>query len=91
MSKIKIFSLGGLNENRKNMYVIDVDNDIRLERAQSRGSFDITEWNRRLLDDERIFSSQEFKNNTDHIVTNNTNNIEDCYNKIKEWILWSAK
>ncbi len=28
MSKIKIFSLGGLNESGKNMYVIDVDNDI---------------------------------------------------------------
>jgi len=28
MSKIKIFSLGGLNENGKNMYVVDVDNDI---------------------------------------------------------------
>ena len=28
MSKIKIFSLGGLNENGKNMYVIDVDNSI---------------------------------------------------------------
>lgn len=28
MSKIKIFALGGLNENGKNMYVIDVDNNI---------------------------------------------------------------
>ena len=28
MSKIKIFSLGGLNEDGKNMYVVDVDNDI---------------------------------------------------------------
>ena len=28
MSKIKIFSLGGLNESGKNMYVIDVDNDL---------------------------------------------------------------
>ena len=28
MSKIKIFSLGGLNENGKNMYVIEVDNEI---------------------------------------------------------------
>ncbi len=28
MSKIKIFSLGGLNEIGKNMYVIEVDNDI---------------------------------------------------------------
>ncbi len=28
MSKIKIFSLGGLNENGKNMYVIEVDKEI---------------------------------------------------------------
>ena len=28
MSKIKIFSLGGLNENGKNMYIINVDKDI---------------------------------------------------------------
>ena len=28
MSKIKIFALGGLNEDGKNMYVVEVDNDI---------------------------------------------------------------
>ena len=28
MSKIKIFALGGLNENGKNMYVVDVDSNI---------------------------------------------------------------
>ena len=28
MSKIKIFALGGLNENGKNMYVVNVDNNI---------------------------------------------------------------
>ncbi len=28
MSKINVFSLGGLNENGKNMYVVEVDNDI---------------------------------------------------------------
>ena len=28
MSKIKIFSLGGLNENGKNMYVVDIDNNL---------------------------------------------------------------
>ncbi|MDD2203284.1 MAG: ribonuclease J [Bacilli bacterium] len=28
MSKIKIFALGGLNENGKNMYVVEVNNDI---------------------------------------------------------------
>ena len=30
MSKIKIFSLGGLNENGKNMYVIDVDKSLYM-------------------------------------------------------------
>ena len=28
MSKIRVFSLGGLNENGKNMYVVEVDKDI---------------------------------------------------------------
>ena len=28
MSKIKIFALGGLNENGKNMYVVNVDEEI---------------------------------------------------------------
>lgn len=28
MSKIKIFSLGGLNENGKNMYIVNIDKDI---------------------------------------------------------------
>ena len=28
MSKIKIFALGGLNDSGKNMYVVDVDNDV---------------------------------------------------------------
>ena len=28
MSKIKIFGLGGLNENGKNMYIVDVDDNI---------------------------------------------------------------
>ena len=28
MSKIKMFALGGLNENGKNMYVVEVDNSI---------------------------------------------------------------
>lgn len=65
---------------------IDVDLQYRLYRAMQRGSFDITEWNRRLLDDERIFSSSDFKDNIDYIVTNNTNNIEDCYKNIKEII-----
>jgi ribonuclease J len=30
MSKIKVFALGGLNEIGKNMYVVEVDNDIYI-------------------------------------------------------------
>jgi len=33
MSKIKMFALGGLNEAGKNMYVVDVDNDIYVFEA----------------------------------------------------------
>ena len=33
MSKIKMFALGGLNETGKNMYVIEVDNDIFIFEA----------------------------------------------------------
>ena len=36
MSKIKIFSLGGLNEKGKNMYIVDVDNDIFVFDAGSK-------------------------------------------------------
>ena len=36
MSKIKIFSLGGLNEKGKNMYVIEVDKDIFVFDAGSK-------------------------------------------------------
>lgn len=36
MSKIKIFSLGGLNEKGKNMYVVEVDNDIFVFDAGSK-------------------------------------------------------
>ena len=44
MSKIKIFSLGGLNENGKNMYVIEVDKEIfvidaGLKYAEPEGAF----------------------------------------------------
>ena len=40
MSKIKIFSLGGLNEDGKNMYVVDVDNDIFIFDAGLKYAYD---------------------------------------------------
>ena len=33
MSKIKLFSLGGLNENGKNMFVMEIDDDILVFEA----------------------------------------------------------
>ena len=30
MSKIKVFSLGGLNENGKNMYVVDINDRLLI-------------------------------------------------------------
>ena len=33
MSKIKMFALGGLNEIGKNMYVVEVDDDIYIFEA----------------------------------------------------------
>ena len=37
---------------------IDTPNDIRKKRAERRGSFDETEWNRRAADDEEKFSKE---------------------------------
>ena len=43
MSKIKIFALGGLNEEGKNMYVVKVDADIFLFDAGLNG-FSTVSW-----------------------------------------------
>lgn len=40
---------------------IDVDDEIRKERATIRGSFDETEWNRRCNDDKKVFSEENLK------------------------------
>jgi guanylate kinase len=38
-------------------FYIHVENDIRKQRAEKRGSFDISEWNRRLIDDNIKFEN----------------------------------
>ncbi len=38
---------------------VDASEEVRTRRAKSRGSFDETEWNRRLLDDDVKFSKAE--------------------------------
>ena len=46
MSKIKIFALGGLNEDGKNMYVVDVDNDMFIFDAGLKYADDKNAWSR---------------------------------------------
>ena len=55
-----------------------VDNDIRKERAKKRGSFDETEWNRRLKSDLIVFSENnlcELAANLGKVITLINNNI----------------
>lgn len=58
---------------RKNLKIIhiDTDDEIRRKRAQKRGSFDLTEWNRRLADDNEKFSAEVCKSYRDFYVLNN--------------------
>ena len=58
---------------RKNCKVIyvDCDDKIREERAKARGSFDQTEWNRRLEDDNKKFNEKNLNKIIDFKVSNN--------------------
>ena len=49
----------------------------RERRAIERGSFDKTEWNRRLIADDKDFKSKKLKKLIDFTVVNMSDNIED--------------
>ena len=70
MSKIKIFSLGGLNENGKNMYVVTVDKDIFIFDAGLKYA------NEKMLGVDYIIPDYEF-------IKNNVKNIKGIKIKIK--------
>ena len=65
-------------ENCKVVY-LDTDETVRTIRAKKRGSFDETEWNRRLITDSRDFSSKAlakcFKENEYIKIKNNKNDL----------------
>ena len=48
---------------RVRSFYIEVSDETRKERAMSRGSFDDTEWNRRLLDDAIVFKDKSIFDN----------------------------
>ena len=56
---------------------IDVPDDIREQRAMARGSFDKTEWDRRLADDNEVFSDLAMSSVVDCTI-HNTGSIEEC-------------
>lgn len=56
--------------------LLDVNDEIRRERAIRRGSFDETEWKRRLEDDTIKFSKEAIKDIV-NIYLNNDGNIKD--------------
>lgn len=64
---------------KENCFVIyiDVDDDIREERASIRGSFDKTEWYRRLVDDAIKFSYDILANTINFICSNNSTDTVD--------------
>ena len=64
---------------KKNCFVVYMccTKSERERRAIERGSFDKTEWNRRLVADEKDFKSKKLKKLTDFTVVNMSDNIED--------------
>lgn len=63
---------------KENVFVVyvDVSDSVREQRARERGSFDETEWNRRLKDDNIKFDPSIINDISDLIV-NNENDIRD--------------
>lgn len=60
---------------------IDVQDDVRKQRAQSRGSFDETEWNRRLEADRQDFDDVVVNTFAD-VVINNSGKLSNSVWKI---------
>lgn len=53
------------------VFYIDSKDEIREKRAIKRGSYNKTEWDRRLKDDNKVFNSRKIHSSVDYIITNN--------------------
>lgn len=51
--------------NRVVSFYLDVDDEIRKQRCIDRGDFNEPEWNRRLIDDKKVFSQDIIEENVD--------------------------
>ena len=79
-----ILDMGGTKDfvdyyGKDNCFVcyVTVDEDLRKERAMSRGSFDETEWNRRAKDDEFKFAPDIVNSLANAQITNNTDSVDN--------------
>lgn len=64
---------------------IHSSDEIRQERAESRGSFDVSEWNRRLIDDNRVFNEKTISDICDDRIVNEgctVKDLKDLFNSI---------
>lgn len=71
---------------KENCFVVEiiVKDEIREERASARGSFDKTEWDRRLADDKVKFAPSETESVVNCAVDNSYNDLEDTVFAITE-------
>lgn len=64
------------------VFYIDVPDDIREQRAMKRGSFDKTEWDRRVAADNADFSALAMSSVVDYSVKN-TGTLDECIEEIE--------
>ena len=86
---VTIFDVQGAKDfieyyGRENCYVcmLKCDDKIREERARLRGGFNQFEWDRRLEDDNVIFSDDNTKYLIDHYITND-GTLDELNDKVK--------
>lgn len=86
---IVVLDLWGLSEfkkyfgNRVTSFYLDVPELVRTERAKSRGSFNETEWNRRLKADDLDFQYNKVVESVNYMLPNcDLYTVEELYNEI---------
>ena len=81
-----VFSLTKLKEDLKDedvklyTFYIAVNEDMREQRAKSRGSFDEDEWQRRLITDNNDFTIEKTSAIVDYMVYNNNRTLDEVIN-----------
>lgn len=87
---VVVLDIGGLID-FKNQYFdrvvaiyVDVPDDEREARAKQRGGFDQAEWDRRLIDDNIVFSKDQIEKHCDFVVYNH--DLEMTFESVLELV-----